>query len=212
MEGYSAGICRVDDPRIDAQSPDSVKGRSKPIQLERGKSPVFFRSRIRHGKMRGSPREKKAVICDPRGKRPGFFRPAANTPHAGIDFKMNRDAAMGFTGRFRQRVYIFGVAGKHLKGGVDYTGNFFGHGNGKEQYRGGNSSFPEFLAFRDGGDGKVPRPRGEGRPGYTEGAVAVRAGFDRYAERNAGFFPNQSNVVPQIIQVYNGPCRPHTVL
>jgi hypothetical protein len=125
---------------------------------------------------------------------------------------MNRRAAVGFAGSFRQRVYIFGVSGKHLKGGIDYPGDFFGYRNGKKQYRGGNSPFPKFFTFRNGGYGKVARPRGQSRPCYAESAMAVGVGFDRYADRNAGFFPDQINVVPQIIQMYNGPCRPHTVL
>jgi hypothetical protein len=162
--------------------------------------------------MGGCPGKKKAVIRDSRGKLSRFFGLAADTPHAGIDFKVNRDAAARASGRFRQRVYILGVSGKYLKGGADDTGDFFGQREGKEQYRGGNSPFPKLFAFRDGSHRKVPRSRGQGRFRYTEGAVSVSVGFDGYADRSAGFFPNQSNVVPQIIQVYDGPCCPHTVL
>jgi hypothetical protein len=73
MKGYSAGICRVDDPRIDAQSPNPLKGRSKPIQLKRGKGFVVFRRRIRYGKMGGCPGKKKALIRDMGGKFSSFF-------------------------------------------------------------------------------------------------------------------------------------------
>jgi hypothetical protein len=212
MEGYSAGICRVDNPRIDAQRPNPVKGCSKPVQLQGGKNLVRFRRRIRYGKMGSGPRKKKALVRDKGGKLSCLFGPAADTPHAGIDFKVNRGAAARAAGRFRQGVYIFGVSGKHLKGGIDDSWNFFGHRDGKQQYRGGNSPFPQLFAFRDGSYGKVSRPRGQGRPGYAQGAVAVGVSLDRYTDRNAGFFPNQSNVIPQIIQMYNGPRRPHIVL